>query len=184
MLPLVTLPTPSLHAPSRHVSKTELLSTDMRQFCHDLIPAMYHYEGIGLAAPQVDKNIQICVIGKEAHKKLTEDLILINPSFERISRKTNVDTEGCLSVPNKFGKVKRFTHIHVTAWDIHGNKLSFEAKHFFARVIQHEIDHLQGTLIADKAFDMYEVSPEDRKEYIAELRRERRKQTDEHDDES
>lgn len=181
MLPLVTLPTPSLHKPCQIVEQKELLSPDIGQFIQDMAPAMYHYDGIGLAAPQVGKNIQICVVGKAADQNLADDLILINPSFERLSRKTNVDTEGCLSVPHRFGKVKRFSHIRVHAWNIQGQPLTFEANHFFARVIQHEIDHLHGTLIVDKAWDMYDVDDADRAQYLQELRKERTSKHYDHD---
>jgi peptide deformylase len=74
-------------------------------------------------------------------------------------------TDCVLSVPGKFGKVKRFTNIHVDALDRHGNPLSFEAKHFFARVIQHEVDHLNGILFIDKATDIYDVDPVELKKY-------------------
>jgi peptide deformylase len=68
-----------------------------------------------------------------------------------LSQKKNKDTEGCLSVPGKYGEVERFTTIQVTALGEQGQKLSFTAQNFFARVIQHEVDHLDGVLFIDKA---------------------------------
>ncbi len=122
-----------------------------------MIPTMYDDDGIGLAAPQVARNVRIVVVGKGADRSLKEDLVLVNPEWTRVSKKTNVDTEGCLSVPNVFGKVKRFSDIHVSAQDRDGNKLEFEAHKYFARVIQHETDHLNGTLFIDKASELWEV---------------------------
>ena len=132
-----------------------------------MIPTMYGDDGIGLAAPQVANNIRICIIGKQADKSLGSDLVLVNPVWTKNNKKTNIDDEGCLSVPGKFGKVKRYTDIHVDAWDRHGNPLSFDAKQFFARVVQHEVDHLDGILFIDKATDIYEVDPVELKKYKA-----------------
>jgi peptide deformylase len=164
-LPIVKLPTPSLRERSVEITKDILLSENTQKFIDDMIPTMYGDDGIGLAAPQVGKNIRVCVIGKEADKGLSDDLVLVNPVWEKNSPKTKTEDEGCLSVPGKFGKVKRFTNIHVDALDRHGNPLSFEAKHFFARVIQHEVDHLNGILFIDKATDIYEVDPVELKKY-------------------
>lgn len=168
MLPLVQLPNPNLRKRSIEIDRAVLLSPPIQTFIDEMIPTMYGDDGIGLAAPQVGKNIRVCVIGKDADKKLTTDLVLINPTWERTSKKTNIDTEGCLSVPNQFGKVKRYTHIDVNAWDRKGNPLSFEAHKFFARVIQHEIDHLDGILFIDKATDIYTITEEDRQRYALE----------------
>lgn len=159
MLPIVKLPAPSLRERSIEVDRTRLLSPDTQQLIDAMIPTMYDDDGIGLAAPQVAKNIRICVVGKEADKSLAGDLVLVNPVWTKNSKKTKIEDEGCLSVPGKFGKVKRYTDIHVEAWDRHGNALSFDAKQFFARVIQHEVDHLNGILFIDKATDIYDVDP-------------------------
>lgn len=155
LLPIVKLPTTSLRERSREITREELLSPDIQQLIINMIPTMYDDDGIGLAAPQVAHNIRVCVVGREADKSLQRDLILVNPIWERNSVKTAVDVEGCLSVPNRFGKVKRYTDISVKAWDEHGNSLAFTAKKFFARVIQHEVDHLDGILFIDKATDLY-----------------------------
>lgn len=155
MLPIVKLPTPSLRERSREITREELLSPEIQQLMIDMVPTMYGDDGIGLAAPQVGRNIRVCIVGREADKSLLRDLVLVNPVWERNSNKTTVDVEGCLSVPKKFGKVKRYTDITVKAWDEHGNPLSFVAKKFFARVIQHEVDHLDGILFIDKAVDIF-----------------------------
>lgn len=154
MLPIVKLPTATLRERSRELSREELLLPEMQKLIDDMIPTMYAAEGIGLAAPQVERNIRLCVVSKEADKSLKADLVLINPSIAKISRKTNTASEGCLSVPKTSGKVKRYSDLAVSAWDRRGNPVSFQARQFFARVIQHEVDHLNGILFVDKATDI------------------------------
>ena len=136
---------------------------------------MHVYQGIGLAAPQVDKNVRICVIGKEADKSLADDLVLVNPEIEILNRKKNVDNEGCLSVPNTFGQVKRAGQIRVRAWSQAGQPIEFMAKNLFARVIQHELDHLNGILFIDRATDVYEVTPEEKMKHLEQFREERKR---------
>lgn len=167
MLPLVTLPTSSLREPSKKVRREELMAAELQKFCRGLVPAMYHYQGIGLAAPQVGRNLCICVIGKAADKSLAEDLILVNPELEILSRKKKMDSEGCLSVPNTFGQVSRYNRVQVRGWDVHGQPLEFEAKNFFARVIQHELDHLKGKLFVDRTTNTWQVTPESKGRYLS-----------------
>ena len=161
ILPIIKLPTPSLRVRSVEVDTDDLAKKETQAFIDDMIPTMYDDDGIGLAAPQVANNIRICVIGKQAipsrHPLAGQDLVLVNPVWQRAARKTAWDIEGCLSVPNVFGKVRRYTRIDVTALDRDGNELAFEANNFFARVIQHEVDHLDGILFIDKAKDIYTV---------------------------
>lgn len=157
ILPIVTIPTPTLRDRSIEVTRDFVIQKDMQEFIQNLIITMYDDDGIGIASPQVGKNIRICIIGREATPEKKKDLVLVNPVWTKTSRKTEWDTEGCLSVPNIYGKVKRYTHIQVEALDEQGNPLSFEAKKFFARVIQHEVDHLDGILFIDKAKDVYEA---------------------------
>ncbi|PIR04157.1 MAG: peptide deformylase [Candidatus Magasanikbacteria bacterium CG11_big_fil_rev_8_21_14_0_20_39_34] len=164
MLDIITVPTPSLRKRSKEIDHNFLVLEETQQFIDDMVTTMYEDDGIGLAAPQVAQNIRICVIGKEAIPKkhhIKGDLILVNPTWERISKKTLWDIEGCLSVPRIFGKVKRYKEIEIKAWDRNGKPLSFEANDFLARVIQHEVDHLDGVLFIDKARDLYEVERKD-----------------------
>lgn len=155
MLKIITLPVASLRERSKEIDRDFLLSDEIQKLMTEMIETMYHDDGIGLAAPQIGQNIRLCVIGKEADKKLKEDLILVNPVWEKTSKKTNVDVEGCLSVPRTFGKVKRFSQIYVTALSKDGDKIEFEANNFLARVTQHEVDHLDGILFIDKATDIF-----------------------------
>ena len=163
MLSIVKVPTESLRQKSIDIDPALILKDEIQNLINDMAPTMYSDDGIGLAAPQVGKNIRLCVIGKEALKfdkknKLPfEDLVLINPVWQKTSRKTFVEVEGCLSVPKTYGKVRRCRNIDVTAYDKNGKELKFLANDFFARVIQHEVDHLDGVLFIDKAKGIYTI---------------------------
>jgi len=163
MLEITKVPTKSLRERSTELDPALVTSDEIQTLIDEMIPTMYTDDGIGLAAPQVGKNIRLCVIGKEAlklDKKNTlqiYDLVLINPVWQKTSRKKATDTEGCLSVPKTFGKVTRWKNIEVEALDRQGNKLKFFANDFFARVIQHEVDHLDGILFIDKAKSIYTI---------------------------
>ena len=163
LLPLTKVPTPTLHDPSKALSKEDLATDDMKQLIANMIPTMYHEHGIGLAAPQVGVNVQLCIVGKDcipddfSYIEKGKDLVLVNPAYTRAGRRAVLETEGCLSVPGTQGKVKRFKHISVTALDQHGNPIAFEAHGYFAHVIQHETDHLNATLYIDKAKSVWEI---------------------------
>ncbi|KKQ28128.1 MAG: Peptide deformylase [Candidatus Magasanikbacteria bacterium GW2011_GWC2_37_14] len=164
MLKIVTLPNPKLRERSTEIDRDFLLSPEIQTLIIEMSPKMYTSDGIGLAAPQVGYNIRLCIIGKEALKldkknklPVEFDLILVNPTWQKTSRKTNIDEEGCLSVPGIIGKVKRQSDIEVEAWNEKGEKIKFAAHNYFARVIQHEVDHLDGILFIDKAKDIQEI---------------------------
>ena len=163
ILPLTQVPTQSLREPSRKLSKADLDTSEMKELIENMIPTMYHEKGIGLAAPQVGVNVQLCIVGKDCIpedfdlKDPDQDLVLVNPQYERAARRAVLETEGCLSVPGKQGKVKRFKQIHVTALDEHGNEMKFDAGGYFAHVIQHETDHLNATLYLDKAKSVWDI---------------------------
>ncbi len=165
-LPITMLPTETLHEPSRELTKEEILSPKFQTLIKDMIPAMYNNDGIGLAAPQVGVNVRLCIIGKNAVYKDErppatpkdtdqKDLVLINPVYQKLNKKFTKDDEGCLSVPGYYGEVKRHQEIYVTALSETGTKIEFAAKNFFARVIQHEVDHLDGHLFIDRAPDLF-----------------------------
>jgi peptide deformylase len=163
ILPLTQIPIASLNEPSRALTKADLENDEIKELIANMLPTMYQEKGIGLAAPQVGKNIQLCIVGKDCIpedfelKDPNNDLILVNPVYERAGRRAVYETEGCLSAPGKQGKVKRFKHINVSALDEHGTPIKFEAHGYFAHVIQHETDHLNSTLYIDKAESVWDV---------------------------
>lgn len=89
--------------------------------------------------------------------------VFINPVIKNHSRRMMGGTEGCLSVPGTFGEVARYEKLTVEAHDEHGKKFTRNCSRFFARVVQHELDHLEGTLFIDKAKDLMQI-PERKKE--------------------
>ncbi len=154
-------PNEILRQKSKEIDRDFLLSKKTQELIKEMTETMDASDGIGLAAPQVGENIRICIIGKEAIRLANPDhntnLVLVNPVWSKTSYKKAVDAEGCLSVPNTYGKVKRYKNIQVKAMNEKGEPISFEATDFIARVIQHEIDHLDGILFIDKAKDIHTV---------------------------
>jgi len=113
----------------------------------DMKKTLYEANGVGLAAPQIDLNMRVFVAddgesGFEAY---------VNPVWEPVGNETNVDTEGCLSVPGYVGLVERYTTVRIKYQDVRGKKKQKVATGLLARCIQHEIDHLNGILFIEKA---------------------------------
>jgi len=100
---------------------------------------------VGLAAPQVGHNIRLIVA--YLHEKC---IVMINPEISEISEETNIDEEGCLSIPGEFGKVTRPSHITVEFFNEKLQKKKFNLSLFDARIILHEVDHLDGILFVDR----------------------------------
>ena len=148
---------PMLHRRSADIDIKTITSRQMQKFIKDMIETMYVKDGVGLASVQVGKPIQLCVIAKNYNTlNQRDDLVLINPTWEKLSTHTNIDEEGCLSVPGLYGKVKRYSKIKVKAFDHKGRALDFVAEDFFARIIQHEYDHLDGHLFIEKTKDVHQ----------------------------
>ena len=161
LLQIITTPNPILLTKAKPLTKEGILRLKTQKFIVDLIETMYKSDGVGLAAPQVSESIQICVIAKNFTMKQEKDLILINPIVKKKSLLKEWGDEGCLSVPNIFGKVKRYKKIIVEAQNEKGERIKFTASEFPARVIQHEVDHLNGILFIEKAKGLYKVEKKD-----------------------
>lgn len=110
---------------------------------------MYQAKGIGLAANQVDLPFQLFVINPEGDRDSGQEMVFINPVLKTPKGSSQAE-EGCLSLPGVYGQVARSEQIHVTGFDLQGNPIDLVAKGLLARVIQHEFDHLQGTLFIDR----------------------------------
>lgn len=156
-LKIITEPNLILHQISRELTRAEILNPNTQQLIQNMIATMYADDGAGLAAPQLGQSIQLCVIAKNFTEAKTTDLVLINPAWQRVSILKAWDDEGCLSVPNLYGQVKRYKKIKVKALDINAQPINFTANEFFARVIQHEVDHLQGVLFISKAKGIHQI---------------------------
>ncbi len=150
-------PNPILHTRTADIDPATITSREMQKFIKDMVETMYVKDGVGLAANQVGKAVQLCVIAKNFNTYNNEDLCLINPTWEKLAKATNVDEEGCLSIPGLYGKVKRYSKIKVKAYDKRGVPIEFIAEDFFARIVQHEYDHLDGHLFVEKATDLHKA---------------------------
>lgn len=121
------------------------MDSDVQEFIPDLVKMMLEEDGIGIAAPQVGKSIQMIIVNQK-----DGPLVLINPKVKSKSMRTEIAEEGCLSVPGIFGLVKRSKKAKVEALDRNGKSVTIKAEGLFARVLLHEIDHLNGILFIDK----------------------------------
>lgn len=126
----------------------EEITDEIRQLANEMLKAMYDSEGVGLAAPQIGVSKRIIVLDVDPYDPSCEPIALINPEIvERTGREDS--EEGCLSVPDVRGEVKRSENVTVEALDLDGKKVRIEATDLLARAIQHEIDHLNGVLFVD-----------------------------------
>ena len=155
ILEITKEPNPLLHQVSKDLTLAEITSKKTREFIFDLIETMYAKDGVGIASVQVGNPIQLCVIAKNFTPEKLHDLVLINPKFTKASVLRAWDEEGCLSVPGIYGSVRRYKKIKVSALNAAGEPIEFTATEFFARIIQHEIDHLNGILFIDKAKNLH-----------------------------
>lgn len=131
------------------------ISDRVRELCHNMIETMLHYDGIGLAAPQVGHLFRIFVSnvayeddGGEIH--LSEPKVYINPIISNPSDAFVERSEGCLSIPKLYAAVARPLSIHLEATDLQGNQFHEECYGYQARNRMHENDHLNGVLFIDR----------------------------------
>lgn len=132
------------------------ISQEILEEIEDLKETLNFTEGFGIAAPQagINKRIVIIQVNKEkcTYKNCKEvpTTVMINPTWRKMSEETDIEYEGCLSVPTIRGKVERYTNIEVTYYDEKGEKIVKQAKGFTARDIEHECDHLDGIVFLEK----------------------------------
>lgn len=148
----------------REVSKpVKTFDAKLKKLAEDMLETMYEESGIGLAAPQVGELLQMLVIdcrprekneryeieeGSELEKLVQQPLVIINPKIVKHEGKTTFD-EGCLSVPTFYDTVERHQYIELEYQDVNGEKKLLKTDGLLAIVIQHEMDHLEGTLFID-----------------------------------
>ena len=139
-----------LTAPNEQLLKPATPVTDVSKIqvlIEDLLATMYDTEdGIGLAATQVGRREAVVVI--DISENRDEPLVLVNPEIVSGEEKAK-GQEGCLSVPGYYADVERFTKVTVEALDRHGKEITITSDDFLAIAMQHEIDHLKGTLFID-----------------------------------
>lgn len=145
-LPLVLYPSPSLQQPSKRVVDFEAA----KKLVPDMIETMLAESGIGLAAPQIGQNIRLAIINKDADRTLKDHLVIINPRIFSVSKTMTEEEEGCLSIPGVRAVVSRHKKIKVRYMGVDGLENKMKAAGLISRVLQHEIDHLDGILITDR----------------------------------
>ncbi|HGJ67390.1 TPA: peptide deformylase [bacterium] len=126
----------------------EEINDEIKQIVDDMLEAMYKFEGVGIAAPQIGISKRIIIVDTEPSNPSSKPIVLINPEIVERYGEMNME-EGCLSVPEVRGDVKRAEKVVVEGLDLEGNKLRIEATDLSARAFQHEIDHINGTLFID-----------------------------------
>jgi peptide deformylase len=149
ILKIITIPDPILRKKSKEISSKELTSKNFTRLVQSMAKTMIKTDGVGLAAPQIGKNIRLAVINSKDGV-----ICLINPKIVKKSWTKNLEQEGCLSIPGIFGQVNRHNKISLTYLDRKGKKIKLDATGLMARVMQHEIDHLDGILFIDKALSL------------------------------
>jgi len=144
--------------------RLEAFDDEIRALAADMLETMYEANGVGLAAQQVGRALQLTVIdvsdaenrpsrmwlaGEEVDPKEHMPLILINPELQ-LGDEVEIGTEGCLSFPEITAEIPRALKVKVYAQDLNGNRLEFEAAGLLGRAVQHENDHLNGILFIDR----------------------------------
>ncbi|TFG45032.1 MAG: peptide deformylase [Gemmatimonadales bacterium] len=157
LLPIHLLGSPVLREPSAPVAE---VTAEVRRLVDDMFETMEAAEGVGLAANQVGQAVRIAVVDAEGSR-----IVMINPIISEASGKDR-EEEGCLSIPDVYGEVTRPERIVLEATGKDGAPYRLEADGLLARVIQHEIDHLDGILFLDR------LSPMKRRLLVAKYRRE------------
>ena len=162
-LSIVKLGDPVLRQPARPLTKKEILSPEIQGLIAEMKATMRAAPGVGLAAPQIGKGIQLIVVEDMDQSHLTPEQIrerergkvpfhvVINPKIAVEGTETASFFEGCLSVPIYLGVVPRAKAVRVDCLNERGEPVVIHAKGWYARILQHETDHLNGTLCIDRA---------------------------------
>lgn len=165
ILKVAQLGHPVLRKKAEPVAPEQIASAELQAFIADMIETNDEYNGAGLAAPQVHRSLQIIVVGSSRRAVDGGDeedsiplITLINPKLSDFSAEMEEDWEGCLSVGDLWGRVRRARAAAVTGLDRDGEPVTIKAEGFLARVFQHEIDHLHGKVFLDRMSDFSSLS--------------------------
>ena len=155
--PVLRMGDPRLWQKSLPVSNFD--DSSLQQLLVDMRDTMAHLSGAGLAAPQIGVGLRVVIFGVTANPRYPDiepvpDTVLINPRLEPLSYEEEEGWEGCLSVPGMRGLVPRWKRLRYTGFDEKGNPFKREVEGFHARVVQHEVDHLDGILYPMRIRDL------------------------------
>ena len=149
---------PVLRKRTEPLDPAEIGTPRIQRLIDDMFETMHDSQGIGLAGPQVHESIRLFVAGVEDPDGGMSPVVVINPEITPIGSAMEEDWEGCLSIPDIRGRVPRAAKIRVRALDRDGRPLALTADGFPARVIQHEVDHLDGVLFFDRMSSLESIT--------------------------
>jgi peptide deformylase len=154
ILKVARLGHPVVRAAAKPVAAAQIATPDFQRLIDDMIETMHEYDGVGLAAPQVHVGLRLAVLEVPAADARAREAVpltvLINPKLTPLGKQRAASWEGCLSIPELRGQVPRFKRLTLEALDRQGRSFTTEAAGFHARVIQHECDHLDGSVYLDR----------------------------------
>lgn len=171
---IVHYPHPALRAKARPVERVD---ADVQKAAAEMLELMYKHDGLGLAAPQVALDAQLLVLNVESDPQRKDlECVAINPVIVETKGTAINDREGCLSFPGLYQNVRRFKTVVVQFYDLAGRLHTRECHDLEARLWQHEIDHLQGTLFIDRMGSLgLHRSQKDLEKFIADFEKAKRK---------
>ena len=163
ILKVARLGHPVLRQKAEPVPVDAIRSPEIQRLIADMVDTMHEYDGAGLAGNQVHTLLRIAVIEVMANPRYPDAesiplTVLVNPIVTPLTTEMDEGWEGCLSVPDMRGVVPRFTSVRLEGYDRDGRPMDLVAKDFFARVIQHETDHLDGIVYVDRMRDLSTLS--------------------------
>ena len=163
VLKIAKLGNPVLRQVAKSLDLNDLAESSMQTFIDDMIETMHHEGGVGLAAPQVNRSIQIVVLEYAENERYPDELsipltVLVNPVLSDYSQETKEGWESCLSLVDFRGLVPRSTTVTLNAYDRQGKKIQKTVSDFEAVVLQHELDHLKGFVFLDRMEDLTQLS--------------------------
>lgn len=146
---IVTIGAPLLRQPTKPLAPERVKSDEIQRLIGDMTITMLSAKGVGIAAPQIGVGYRLAIIQ-------TKDgpFPIVNPTIINHGKKSNIEEEGCLSIPGVFGTVRRWDELTLEFLDRQGQIQSLQASGFMARVLQHEVDHLDGILFIDKVIEI------------------------------
>ena len=167
---IITPRNPILRKKARKVTRFD--DPKLQALIDDMVETLFDAPGVGLAAPQVAVSQRVIVVclpdDEESRQEYGKDAgvlhIVVNPEIVRASREMVDGVEACLSIPGYFGSVDRHVAVTVQGYDRHGKPIRIKARDWLARVVQHEIDHLDGILFIDRATEIWRAAPQDEAE--------------------
>lgn len=178
---------PVLRARALEIAPKDIPTDRVQGIINDMLTTLADEKmGAALAAPQIAESVRLFVVSPEVLKKKTGDttdevqpLVCINPEIIKRSKETKMLHEGCLSVRGWWGYIERSEKVTMRALDRHGREFTRGASGLLAQIFQHEIDHLDGALYIDHAFDMHTDEELKRREAVDDVASARKKKREE-----